>query len=598
MIWQLREQRMPKSDRSRIEFLLRHARWVWPPDLDTKRLQWIATQFDGLAPPAMQAGQVPLVSYNDGNATVWMLGGHDLPAQLPAGFGSHGYEWGVEALRAWDDALLATSRSLPILFRPLTQARSEPLRVVPLGSLNVDGTPSVPGSVMTGRSFGLAFLLSCVSRIFGMPVAEDIAASAEVDSEGRVGGVGGLPQKLGAIVEIAPRVRRLLVHVDQVNEVQALPLGQIEIIGVESARHAIDLVFGNRLAEPIVAAASDSRLRAELIQTLFRLALGKRGHLVSWRAVREAATLAESSWSKRLSADSLYDLRFARAIAGRHDDNEGALELPTESWLARWPLPTRIAVVAHVVQQCADTGTPAAEEVERLAARYVVDPLNAHPAQLRLAGALARLAAVRGRPEEALGTQRLLARAFFANLEFDEISFQLSEWYRLAGVLGDSVAFNEAEALRRDVLAVGGFGLDGNVYVELARCRAMILLPEHGKPAAMLSELSAAPVDHVRWSAIRWMARLTGRYDDDGVQSLRATATAPASSPSDERRRREASTFVALVEIDRAIACGGSTEAERRVDELANFEPGLIGHLLEAAPARQRAEYVARFYPY
>jgi hypothetical protein len=598
MIWQLRDQRLPESDRQRLDFLLRQARWIWPVDGDTGRMTWIAKMFDGLSAPPMRTGQVPIVSFSDGNATVWMLGGDELPSSLPAPFRTAGYEWAADARRAWDDALLAAVRSLPILFTALSQARSIPLRVVPINSVSRDGTLSVPAAVLTGRSFGLAFLLACVSRVFKISIPDDVAASAEVDNEGRVTGVGGLSAKMHALRETLPRVTRLLIAVDQVHEVQHLSDRQLRIVGIRDARAAIEEVFGDRLTTPIVAAGTDPARRTELVEALFRLALGKRAQLVSWAAVRDAALMAEKAWSDSLDADQLYELQLVRATASRHEDNEGAIQAPTNSWLQKWSMPIRVAILARLVQQCADTGTPSAESVESLAAPYIADPRDAYPAQLKLAGALARLAAVRGRSREALDTQRRLARSLVANLEFDEISYQMAEWYRLAGALGDEDAFREAECFLRQVQAIGGFGLDGNPYVELARCRAMVLLPRLGNPTTALSELTQTPIDHLRWSAIRWLVRHTRSHDLEHLRALRQATTAPMSSPRGPSRRRLAMKFAALVDIDRAVANGEVAEGERLVEELAVLEPGVMGHLLSVAPGNGRAHYVAQFYPY
>src|SRR5262249_15820605 len=158
----------------------------------------------------------------------------------------------------------------------------------------------------------------------------------------------------------------------------------------------------------------------------------------------------------------------------------------------------------HLVQQVADVGQPSWGEVECLV-NLVRQPVisNAHPMQLRLEGALARLWAITGRPVDALKHQEQLAHVYFDSLLYGDVSFPLAEWFRLRRTVEDEAAFERAERMRLAVEAVGGFGLHGSVYVELARCKALVLLrPDCCEVAATvlghLIQDRRAP-QHVRW---------------------------------------------------------------------------------------------------
>jgi hypothetical protein len=266
--------------------------------------------------------------------------------------------------------------------------------------------------------------------------------------------------------------------------------------------------------------------------------------------------------------------------------------VPGPAWLDSQPAPIRVGVLTHLVQQCADTGTPSPDQIEPYAVTQVPKDLGAaFVPQLQLAGALARLWAVTGRPAEALEMQQRVARAFVATFEDGQVSFQLSEWFRLSGALGDAEAFARAEAFCTKVDATGGLSASGAPYVTLARARARIELglsdAETRDRLDALSRDLSVPA-HVRWSACRWAARAWRQAGERALAEDRLTAM-----ELERARAPHAARYLLMAEFDAAQDSGGTAEAF--LDRLTALDPGPLTHL--RAAYESDAEIV-RFYPY
>jgi hypothetical protein len=568
--------------------------WCWPADEESE--QWRrAIALVPAGPPDLPAGVIPLVTVDRSGAaaSLWALrlGVSD----------AGGVSFEADALQAWDDAAMALPRSLPFLWSPVKQARDAARRVDRLVTVSFDAQAIPRPRELRGRSFGLAFVLVMASEVLGVPVPGDVAASATVEPSGEVGSVEDIERKIAVIEREAPRTRKLLVATDQSDAARAAAM-EIKIVPVASARQAIDLVFGDAFCSFLEKAGSDPGSRSELVDSLFRLALLGRGAAVDWTPVERGAGVALESW-RELDINGRWRLEFARAVASRHEDNRGAMPLPTDDQLKALPPSVRVSVVTHVVQHCADTGTPAVGAVEEFAAPFLVAVPEAFTPQLKLLGARARLLAITGHPEEALALQRELAQAFVDRLEYGEVSYQLSEWYRLTGALGDRDEFEQARRLQERIARLGALGFTGDRYVDLARSRAMVALGvvEGGEPMETLRSLASngrAPA-HVRWSAVRWLARL---LDENGRDAQRETVLQPLIDAAEREtgRQRTARSRRVLTELDFALRRNQEGNAAACVKRLDEVDPGPIGHLVKAATDRQAdpGEYVARFYPY
>ncbi|MBN1548392.1 MAG: hypothetical protein JW902_17210 [Syntrophaceae bacterium] len=598
MIWEL--EQCSERDHRRIASVLRHSPWLWPQNEDVIRVQWAERTVEGKR-PELQPGQVLLITFHKRNSGVWILGGEEL---LDSGLGKS-IEWGREAVEAWDMATLVVSQSLPVLWQSLREVRNAPRHAFCLSLVPQPGFSAVPFRILDGPSFGLSFLLAIVSRLFKKAVPLEFAASASLDSVGRVSRVGEIGSKIEALIKVAPRVTKLLVAAEQADEAREKSDSYLEIVPVTDAAMAIEKVFGDGLVQSLVHAGTDPEKRSELLDSFFRLAAMGRREVLDWTPVLRGAALALKEWGDELGPDDKYKLQFAHAVAGRHEYNQGKLNLPDPAWLKTQPLPLRVGLIAHIVQQSADTGYPSAGDVESVARAFIVaDAREAYSPQLKLAGAFARLLAIIGKSEEALRIQEGCARAFFDGMEYSQVSYPLTEWFRLCGVCNNKKAFDRAMDLEQRVRLLGGLGLDGSVYVELACSKAIIMLHNSSNTETVdklndLVEGVQIPA-HVRWSAARWLVKA---LDHSESQTDRAYATKVILrmnevSRSNANDSTQAQIFLTLTEMDRALDHGDALTAQNCADNLSRLEPGPLKHITSAAKGGSIPAQISKFYPY
>lgn len=392
----------------------------------------------------------------------------------------------------------------------------------------------------------------------------------------------GLERKIAGIATLLPRVTDVLVSADQEAEARHVAPDGLCVVGVGRAADAIAHVFGNALTRLLVEAGSDPERREELTASFFRLALVGSDAMVDWAPVARGATLALEHWSD-LTADARYRLDFARAVAERHCDNSGRIALPPSGWLEGRPRMLRIQVVAHLVQQCADTGVPHPDRIEPLTRDLLAADLHeAAEPQLRLRGALARLEALTGRAQDALAAQESVA-CVLADLHADaDIAYPLSEWCRLAGALRDAASLQRAVGFHERLSSTGGLKGLGARYVEFALVRGRLLL-EPGDEAARTIAIQLAGdltlPDHLRWAAHRWAG----------------TACRPVLVEAAGHGNVLASRNLVMLDLDTAIAAGDLEAAAACVVALERYDPGPTGHLIRSGA---HPSDVARLYPY
>lgn len=577
-----------RAARARLAPVLGLGPWAWPA---ADQIGYpLARDIAGDGPPAVPVGAIPGLTVEGRCGFAWIL--HSDASRQPSA------ELGRSARASWDAAALALPRSVPLLWNSVNAAHADPPRLQLVATL-VEQGQAPRCSIVQGPSFGLAFLLLQASRVFHTALPEDVVASAAITEDGRVEPVEGLPTKLAAARASFPRLRRVLVAASQLEEARDCA-PSLEVIGVASASQALEHVFGDRLAGLLLAEGADPQRRQELAEWFFRFALVGRGELVDWSPVASAAAEALAQWPG-LTADQRFLLAFARGIAERHEFNAGVLPVPSEDWLRRRPAPLRLQLLAHLVQQSADVGSPRPTELASLLETFRQPDIDeGHPMAWRVEGARARLLAVTGRPEEALERQRGLAHAYFGSLLYTDVSFPLAEWFRLSGVLEDRAAFAAADDMRQRLLPLGAFGAQGSAYVELARARASLLLSATASEDALevVQSLANQPAMalHVRWAAARVLARVAGR-DASVAQASLAALEAAAASP-DRRVHHAARIAVALIALDAALRDGRHDDAASACDTMRVLEPGLVGHLESAAAPGDAPLAVARFYPY
>lgn len=556
------------------ESALRAGPWCWPrSEARTERL----TRRVGPV-PAIGIGCVPVVSISEDEDTViaWRIS----PA---SGGGAQGVSLGPAMRKSWRAAGVALPRTLPVLWTSVRDAVRQLPVVVPLDGCR--RTPGFvdPGSLVEGPSFGLAFCVHLASVVLGCAAPEHVLAAAAVDESGAVKPVGGLGRKIAGVTMLLPRVTDVLVSAEQVDEARHAAGGRVRIIGVARAADAIEFALGDTLSRLLVDAGYDADRREGLTASFFRLALVGSDTIVDWGPVARGAALAIDRWPAG-GPDAGYRLAFAHAVAARHESNRGRVHMPPSEWFATLPRMLRLQVLAHLVQQSADTATPDAAEIE---ARAVVELTarieDAALQELRLRGAIGRLRAVTGRAEQAHDDQRTIAEAFAALYAEDDVARPLSEWSRLAGALGDEASLAAACALHEQLLGRGGYGGLGARYVELAMTRARLMLDPSDEDARAsgraLCDDRSLP-DHVRWSAHRCVA------DDDARHALQVAADGGDAL---------ASRYRVLLDLDDANTSGDVEAAEAAVIALGLYDPGPVTHLRRSGAS---VSDVALLYPY
>ena len=517
---------------------------------------------------------------------LWALRDHPDP-QVPSVFGAR-------ALGHWRDAICALPRSLPVLWASVRRHR-EPPHPWHLGGRAREGRGlALPDPTLDGPSIGLPFFLGLASRVLGVPVAPDVLATAALDAFGSVGPVDGLGLKVETVLAVAPRVRRLAVAAAQADEARELARGRIEVLGVRNAAEAAELLLPG-LAARLVGV--DEASRRELVRSFFRLALSGQRELLDWSPVATAARLALREWCG-ISANERYTLELVAAIAERHQGNRGRLPPPPGPWLDSLSTPVRVNVLAHLVQQSADTGEPPSKEALALARRDL--PMGAKRGfapQLRLMGAVARLESFCGNARRALKRQRLLAEVHLGNQGYEDVSQPLCEWMRLAGALGDRDSLDAALAFFEEAQALGAFSAADLGYLALARARAAVQAgrPSRGELDA-LRQLAddAAVADPVRRSAARWAvacARALGLEADARAAAETLAAACPAAD-GDGR------AFALLGALDAALAAADPAGARAALDSLRAHLPGLLRNLTEDRGEEEAPAHVARWFPY
>jgi hypothetical protein len=569
---------------------LREAPWVWPT---TEAGVRAAQHLSGLQSPLVRSGVALGVTVTFGigrvSSSLWRLNLDSATTGLPAA------EPDSMALDSWNSVLLALPRSLPLLWRTLRVVQEARPRFQRIAGCVVFGSGIAENErIVHGPSFGLALYVMAASAVFGRPVRSNVAALASIDARGGVGLVDGLLHKLDGLRLMAPQIDTVLVAADQEADIAQSVGHKFRVVAIRTAADALEHCFERPVAEILADAGESNNEREQLARTFFALALGGRDGLVEWSAVERAADRALALWPE-VRQDERFQLEFTRAVAARHDRNEGRIPLPSREWLAERPLSLQQKIVAHVVQQSADCGEPSAAEALVLAEPFLPSSVrHALGAQAMLVGAVARLKAITSiDAPSALLDQQDLAKMYTDCLELDSVSFPLAEWYRLAGVLCDVGAFERAEDASASLSQVGGLGVPGAYFVALSRGCALVSLGRASEARTGLDQLidnSAVP-DHVRWSAVRQSAR-AALAEGDRERAAALHHLLRTEVRADERAR----VFQLLGELDVALAHGRRDEADNFAQLICDVMPNLRNHFV--ARHEPMANRLSREFPY
>ncbi|MFW6053405.1 MAG: S16 family serine protease [Persicimonas sp.] len=524
-----------------------------------------------------------------------------------------------ESAAAWETAIDAAAASAPALWGGLRGFRNWSPRAVYGG-----GQGASTDEILNGRSFGLSFVLAILSLAWETPVKVDVAATGVVDGNGRVGDVDGLDAKLIAVWNWAPRVRRILVPQGQVKEARrsVASLGDPpEIIGVSRAKEAIELTFPS--LDGLMDEVGD---RQRWVDSVFRLALGRRDELPRWEPVSNAVRRAEEQWfggESSLSEDSRLRLRVAGAIARRHDGGRAELECAPEAWVDALLRPYRLRYLANLVQQAANCGSPSPERVLELVDERHAEGKDATAEDLKLTGALGRLHYRLGDFDEAFEFERSAAAQWAMRGVFEEVSYPLSFSYLLSGVLESGARFDELSTLYGQWVSDPRVRIGDLAFVELARGRARAMLGEFEDARQVLSQLIGQPdhkaiPDFVRYSACRWYACCTRYISGGEAPTLDEVARkwfAPVLEPLSEQTGKQscdasaAWSYRILNALDEALYRDDSEAAARAGAAFLAEEPQTLPGLMESLelvgedgkpdPARRDVQIaIQRYYPY
>lgn len=573
--------------------------WCWPRE-GTPEFE-AALRICPEGPPPARRGEIVVVSVTNPprRASLWVVGNErGLSDLLETSQGLSN-----EVLNEAERVAVCLPRQLPVLWKKVE--RRPPGKAWRLDSVYFPGPGGVPfDTALIGPSYGLSLLLLVTARCFGVAVPPDVIASAVVDTDGRVDEVDGLAEKLAAIAHCAPRIERVLVAARQAEAARRIVeqegLRPLHVVPVRTVSEAVSAVWGEKLESLLVDC--DPAEREDVVWALVQLIVDRRGALVDYSPVHAAALRALESW-RDLSETDRRKLLHVKAVAERHVRNRGEVPFPTDEELSALDAGARYRWLQDLVQQSTDTGTPPAGLAEALALRHLGDTasvrrLDDH--QLRLLGALARLYAVTGRERKALELQQAIAAAFLERGGFDDISFQLAEWYRLAGALGDEAAWHAAQRFEERALQRGSYPPNAVCFVQLARLRGAVALGSSGDGMRReLESLATSPEvpDHVCDAAARWLAVMLEARGLPGADRVLARLQPAADEPRAYDDSRHAASL--LVQMQRALARGASEHAAELAERFAELEPGIAGHLRTSpAPGESFAERLLRLYPY
>lgn len=584
------------------------APWSWPrADLHPEAFAWARDLVRQDGPRALEPGEVLLLSFREDRAAPDGMGrGGLFPLRL-ADEAAHAGARAVDGQAAWQAAASALPGAAALLWRsPRLRGRSaerDTLRLLPesapraLPCVPEEGpSPSVAQS-LAGASFGLSFLLAQASRLWGLPLPLDVAATAELTAEGKLCPVRGLEAKVRILLGRAPQVRRLLVaraQADAASDVVAAALAaarsrdgvrgrgplarELVVVPCDNAAAALRVVWPD-LEETWAALGQDDARREELVDDLLRLALADRGEVPNWLAVHRAATVAGARWAGATPAQQ-GELRLVAAIAARHEGRCEQVAPPDAEVLAEVPQPRRLELVRQFVQQAADTGTNDPTAIVALARAHLVRGAEAFPDHLRLQGAFGRLLANLDQPREALELQLDAAEGWLRRGVPGEVNYPLAAAYRVAAELGDRAAFEDTRALDARARVRRLIAPDGLPWVEVQRARACVALGQDDEARRVLDDVAprSAPWQELPWSytALRQRhalgladapAGLTRAADlRDALRRRAADAAREAAEHCAAGRHAEASqaervaqngeSCLCLLELDRALREG------------------------------------------
>ncbi|MDX9723912.1 MAG: hypothetical protein RBU37_24395 [Myxococcota bacterium] len=564
---------------------LQRGPWCWPTDPDDR--QALCDDLS-LTQPGSHSTAIPLLTYDPrghGSALFRLC----LEGSAPCA-GQQRYAFDQESLGAWADALAAVPRTLPMLWRPMSSLT----QLEPRAQLLAAGSSNTSFAALGGRSFGLSFALAIAAELLSRPIPSDCAFSAQVDAFGRVSAVDGVEQKLAFLDQVAPSVRRVMLHPDNAAALRTRWQHRFELVEVSALAPLFTQLFGD-LAEGL--AEGDLELARQRSDELFDFVLDSQpSTTVSWRPIANAAQALREHWGDALEPVERSKLVMAEQLAGRHAAEPRAYQAPVPELWSCLPKPRRLELLAHVVQHAADLGTPSVQEIVPQAEEELAGDASFAPHQ-KLRGAVGRLHAVTGNPELGLQYQLQAIDGWMGLNAYQETSYPLSAAYRLAGALGQRDTFELLEQRAAKVRSRVPLG-SGELYVRIARLGALLGFERAEELGEARAELERLAQDlripgHQRMMALRFLWRLQRRAGelDEAQRSLGQLQELAGSGERAQANR-------AFWAMEEALVVG--QDAQPALQKLLVLRPQPTGLLMQAAErlGEEPAAYVLRFWPY
>ena len=576
----LRAPKKSWSERAQLVQALSHP-WCWPID---RELAAMAESL-GLVRPAGRPGEVCLVSVAGQRVSMWSLApSSDSCAREAAPLAKTALATAVAALRV-------AARDVPLLRNVRALYASPSWYAVPCAKLG-DGPTE---TVLDGPSYGLALALSAASLYADEALPSDVVALAAIGPDGSLLCVDELSRKISILAAFGAGVKRLLVVREQAlvaDEASKAHRADFEVIAVETLSSALDVVFPALCArsQPAWATRGDAR---RVLQELFRQALRSEAPLLGWGAVARSAASLQEFFDCDEEARVLATI--TRQIASRHEGRPEAIDL-SEQWLARLPRPTRMELLAHMVQSHADHPSQDSAPVIERATRSLAARLDRHPEDLKLLGAIARAHASAGQNAAALDMLDQAIDGWLGLALAHEASHSVCEALRLRGLSGDVDAVRSlAESVLPAVWDDARCAPASQCFLALAAGRAFSQAGDSQRALPFLDDENApwhvAPW-HVLAARRRWRAfahALVGEHE-------RARAERELLDRESRARPFDANTL--LTRIDEAHEQGA--DATALLHELAGSEEGAEAfRLLGGAPLDcEGCRQVAKFWRY
>lgn len=551
--------------------------WCWPAEgVLLERAEAVAE-----APPSPMPGEVLLVSARtrpDSSRTPQTGAVHAALMTSSSG-GEARLDFDTRALRRAlakrAEGLGASLSRLPFSLPPchLVQLSSEP-----------------EAQVLSGGSFGLAFVLSAVSWQVQLPVPASVAATAVVLEGDRLGPVEGLEAKLAALAAHAPGVRQVWVCADQLAEARGLVerLPGLEVRGASTAGEVVEALWPKDSEAAMLPPEELSRR----IDEIYRASVS--GQLsADWPKL--ARLLERAAESDELEPRARSVAKYTAAIAHRHAGRTAPL--PALEGLAGLPRPSRLLDAAQRLQQALDggEGREGFEALLRQVRRQVAAPLERHREDLIVLAMLGRAEVGLGREAAAVKDLDAALEGMLAGGWLEDMSYPLCALVHCGGVLGDRSVVDRAE----DYEDRWRWGMphaearapsEPFVMYAFGRARAQLARARRGMAEPARDRLARVGDDviYLAEGARLWLTRLA-EAPSGGLEDLRRLAAGPCENQTHNARA------LARIELGRRTNDGMMVEegmrAFRRIwpGELERMFPDLEGDaLVEALLLRSR----------